>query len=180
VIDFTTEQYDAWKKGDRSLLPPFIEHSPAYDNQRKYHFGEIFVIATYSRLYGWKGFHQYRLGLDEPDNPKYVKSREFIARRFPKGMLAEYQRLNPSGIGEPDVMLYDDAGRFLFLEVKKDADKVKPEQFRALALIKSILDADVGIVYLRREGKSHTPKTYELDLESFSGSELKESPSKPS
>lgn len=74
-----------------------------------------------------------------------------------------------SGIGEPDIMLFDSEGRTLFLEVKKGADKISEAQLTCLAQIKSVLGADVGIVYLREENQKYRPKRYELDLHHHCG-----------
>lgn len=173
VFVYRDEQFTAWKRGERSLVPHFIERHPDYDNQPKYHFGEVFVIDTFNRLCGWKGFRFYALGLWELNNPKYAKSREVIARLFPKDKLAEFRLCSPSGKGEPDVMLYHDDGRTLFLEVKKGIDRVSQEQLAKLACIKSILGADVGIVYLREESQNYKPKSYELDLDKRIGRVLR-------
>jgi len=82
VFVYREEQYDAWKRGDRSLLPYFIERLPVYDNQPRYHFGEIFVIDTFNRLAGWKAFHQFTLSPVEPNNPTYAKSRQLCRGYF--------------------------------------------------------------------------------------------------
>jgi hypothetical protein len=142
--------------------------------QPSYHFGEIFVIDTFNRLYGWKGFRFYALGTWEPDNPKYANSREMIVRLFRPDKLAAFRAARReqdsiSGAGEPDVMLFDDTGKTLFLEVKKEKDEIYETQLTCLAQIKGILEADVGVIYLREENQNYTPKKYELDLVNHCG-----------
>ena len=63
-------------------------------------------------------------------------------------------------------------GPELFLEVKKEGDRVSAAQLECLAQIKSMLKAEIGIVYLVKHGHQHTPKTFELDFETFQGKAL--------
>lgn len=174
ILVFKQEQLDKWKAGDKSLIPDFIELHSDYKNQQAYHFGEIFVISTFHQLYGWKGFRFYALGTWEPNNQKYNRSRDMIANLFPAKKLSEFREARReqdkvSGTGEPDVMLYNDNGQTLFLEVKKGSDRIFDAQLTCLTQIKSILGADVGIVYLRETNQRYTPKKYELDLVNHCG-----------
>ena len=169
VLVYEQEQFDRWKSGHKALIPDFIERHGDYHNQQSYHFGEIFVISTFHRLYGWNGFRFYALGTWEPNNPKYDRSRDFISKLFPAEKIRAFREARReqdkiSGSGEPDVMLYNDAGQTLFLEVKKGADRISDAQLTCLAQIKSILESDVGIVYLREANQKYKPKKYELDL----------------
>ncbi|CAH8242497.1 hypothetical protein VAE122_50012 [Vibrio aestuarianus] len=61
-------------------------------------------------------------------------------------------------------MLYKDDGTVLFIEVKKESDKLSDTQIICLSQIKSILGCDVAVVYLAEETKTYQPKTHELDL----------------
>ena len=69
--------------------------------------------------------------------------------------------------GDPDLFLYMDNGPKLFLEVKKDTDRMSKAQLKCLAQIRGILEADIGIARLIECGRKRTPKTYELDLLTF-------------
>jgi hypothetical protein len=174
ILVYEQEQLNQWKSGDKSLIPHFIDLHSDYKNQQSYHFGEIFVISAFHRLQGWKGFRFYALGTWEPNNQKYDRSREMIAKLFPARKLAEFREARreqdrTSGKGEPDVMLYNDNGQSLFLEVKKGSDKIFDAQLTCLAQIKSILGAEIGIIYVREESQKYTPKKYELDLLNHSG-----------
>ena len=82
--------------------------------------------------------------------------------------LAKIRELR-SGIvgGEPDVFLYRESGEMLFLEVKKESDRVSEEQLKCLAQIREVLGADVGIVYLKEETRNYSPKTYNLNTEKY-------------
>ncbi|WP_338419961.1 VRR-NUC domain-containing protein [Vibrio furnissii] len=66
--------------------------------------------------------------------------------------------------GEPDLFLYKDDGSVLFVEVKKQSDRLSPSQLVCLAQIKSILNCDVGVAYLAEEKQVYQPKTYELNI----------------
>jgi len=174
VLVYEQVQLDRWKAGDKSLIPNFIEMHGDYFNQHSYHFGEIFVITTFNRLYGWKGFRFYALGTWEPNNHKYEKSREMITKLFPTEKLVKFrdarrEQDKVSGTGEPDVMLYNDQGGTLFLEVKKGSDRISDAQLTCLAQIRSILDTEVGIIYLKEARQKYNPKRYELDLAKHCG-----------
>ena len=178
VLVYEQKQLDKWKNGDKSLIPDFMEKHNEFYKQHNNHFGEIFVISKFHQRHGWKGFYPIALGTWEPDNRKYDSCRDRVRRLFPIEKLLEFREVrkeldfNRKGVGEPDVMLFDDNKNVLFLEVKKGRDTVKEEQFSCLAHIKSILKADVGIVYLREENQNYTPKRYELDLVNYCGEQI--------
>ena len=174
VFVYRKEQLEQWKSGNKFLIPHFIESHKDYQTQPNYHFGEIFVIDTYNRLHGWKGFRFYALGNWELENIKYKLSREKISQLIPEERLSEFREVRKeedemSGVGEPDVMLYNDNGQILFLEVKKENDKISNDQLKCLAQIKSILKAEIGIVYLREENQKYSPQKYALDLNNYCG-----------
>ncbi|MCK7497779.1 MAG: VRR-NUC domain-containing protein [Comamonadaceae bacterium] len=61
------------------------------------------------------------------------------------------------GAGEPDLFLFKESGLFMFVEVKKGADRVGPAQLECIAQIRAILRCPVEIVYATdREG--YVPK----------------------
>ncbi len=170
VIEFCEVDRTAWVKDKNKLLEG---HSPPPDvfNQPTYHFGEYFVLSYFKKA-GWSGYRFYALGEWEPNNPKVLKGRKKIEEIFTKQKLEEFRKQRAlsgyaGGKGEPDLFLYMESGPTLFLEVKKGSDKVSSAQLICLAQIKSILEADVGIVYLAKCGQQYKPKTYELDLETF-------------
>lgn len=146
VLEYEQHQLDQWKAGDKSLIPDFLDIYSDYQNQPSNHFGEIFVLDHYNKNYGWKGFRFYALGTWEPNNPKYDRSRKKIGELFSKEKMVRFwtsrvQEDKRSGKGEPDLMLYNDEGEVLFIEVKKESDKIFDEQLRCLAQIKAILNA---------------------------------------
>ena len=169
VISYPIEELKAWKKGDKFQIPKWTEVPDEVYSQPHYHFGEYFVLRHFSAL-GWRGFVNYAIGEWEPGNKKYLKGRKKIEEKIDPLKLSKIRRLR-KGIngGEPDVFLYKNANEILFLEVKKESDKISEGQLKCLAQIYGILEADIGVVYLREETKSYRPKTYELDLENYKG-----------
>ena len=174
ILFYEKDQSDKWSRGDKSLIPEFMEKHPEFYKQKTYHFGEIYVISQFHQKYGWKGFYPIALGRWEPDNRKYDSCRQMIHRLLPIEKLLKFRDLrkeldnNKKGSGEPDVMLYNDKKEVLFIEVKRGNDVMSDAQLTCLAHIKSILEAEVGVVYVCEAGKKYTPKKYELDLEDFS------------
>lgn len=173
VIEYPGDDLAAWKIGDKKKL--LEGHIPPGDvfNQPTYHFGEYFVLNYFMKA-RWFGYRFYALGEWEPNNPKVLEGRKKIEEIFAKQKLAEFRRQRAlsgcaGGKGEPDLFLYMESGPTLFLEIKKEGDNVAPAQLTCLAQIKSILEADVGIVYLAKYGEQYKAKTYELDLETFVG-----------
>lgn len=173
VIPYHQEELEAWKRGDKAAVLDGAIPPQAVINQPRYHFGEYYVLRHFKRA-GWSGCCNYAIGTWEPDNPRYLEGRTILQTLFAAPRLAafrEQQRLTGSltGRGEPDVFLYRAGGEALFLEVKKENDRIAPAQLACLAQIKAILQAEVGVVYLVPHGRAYTPKAYELDLESFVG-----------
>jgi hypothetical protein len=169
ILFYQTKRLEAWMNGDRSWLWEGLYLPSDVDNQPSYHFGEYYVLDHYCRE-GWSGTRWYALGEWEPNNPKYVAGREMIASVFNKESLARIRDVRRDiNKGEPDIFLYRSDGAARFIEVKKAADRIAPEQLTCMAHIKSILGAEVDIVYLAPEGKTYTPKIYELDLKAFTG-----------
>ena len=73
----------------------------------------------------------------------------------------------PEGNGEPDLFLYMENGPKLFLEVKKEHDRVSSAQLECLAQIRGVLKAEVGIIYVVKHGRQHKPRTFDLDLSAY-------------
>lgn len=173
VIEYHPDELSAWKSGKKDKWTGSeVLHSQLL-NQPTSHFGEYFVLSYFKKA-RWSGYAFYAIGDWEPTNSKLSDGRAKIAERFSSDQLSEFRRKRSqagfaSGKGEPDLFLYMESGPNLFLEVKKETDRVSTAQLNCLATIKSVLAADIGIVYLVKFGRSYTPKTYELDLHTLTG-----------
>jgi VRR-NUC domain len=175
VLDYPLHDLADWIAGRRSRwlsgpVPTQVSSQPAY------HFGEYFVLEHYRQL-GWRGHRFYALGSWEPHNSKLAEGRKALASCFSQSALTQFRAVREScgradGKGEPDLFLAREDGAALFLEVKKQHDRVSPEQLQCLAQIRAILKAGVGIVYLRLAGSPYRPKRYELDLSAMSGQQV--------
>ena len=169
VLDYTKEELDAWKQGDKSIIPTWSSIPDEVFNQPNYHFGEYFVLKYFSDQ-GWFGFVNYAIGEWEPENKKYSEGRQMIEEKVDPKKLAHFSETRRDFTsGEPDVFLFKNTGEMRFIEVKKGTDRVSGKQLQCLAQIKGILEADIAIVYLKEKTKPYSPKTYELDTENFSG-----------
>ncbi|TOG31685.1 VRR-NUC domain-containing protein [Vibrio parahaemolyticus] len=167
VIRYPKDLLDSWKQGDKSWIPEQLYVPNDVHNQQSYHFGEYFTLAHYSKL-GWQGTAFYALGDWEPNNPKYTLGRDLVAKHLDPKKLAVLKAIRGSKTsGEPDLFLYRENGSILFLEVKKESDRISVEQLLCLAQIKSIFGFEVGVVYLAETNQNYTPKTYELDVIEF-------------
>lgn len=168
VIEYHPADLEAWKRGEKEKwLKDRTVPSEVY-SQSEYHFGEYFVLTYFEKAL-WKGYCWYALGNYEPDNPKLLEGREKVRELIPADKLAAFQAARLSskyseGKGEPDLFLYMDGGPQLFLEVKKEGDRVHPAQLECLAQIQRLIHARVGIVYLAKHGHTHKPRSYDLDL----------------
>jgi hypothetical protein len=177
VLEYRAEDLAAWKRGDKSRLLEGEEVLPEIYTQPNYSFREYFVL-NYFKKARWKGFCFYALGDWEVDNPKYERGRKKIKELFSEKHLSEFKKARErhklaKGAGEPDLFLYMEGGPTLFLEVKKEKDRIRSVQLTTLAMIKSILGAEIGIVYLAKFGQQYAAKTYELDLDTFEGERCK-------
>lgn len=160
VLAYEQRELDAWRDGDKSLVPGWLSIPDIVLNQPAYHFGEYFVLRHYSQR-GWKGFVHYAIGEWEPGIQRYDKGRAKVEELFAGVRLDKIREVRRGlSSGEPDLFLYNDVGEALFIEVKKQSDRIKPEQLQCLAQIRTILQARVGIVYLREVRSRHTPKVY--------------------
>ncbi len=175
VLPYEASDLTDWSSGRRERW--LTGEAPAHvANQPNYHFGEYFVLAEYAKR-GWTGHRFYALGEWEPNNPKLSAGRADIDKFFSKDLLAKFRRARvecgrADGKGEPDVFLVADNGQTLFLEVKKQQDKVSGAQLECMAQIKGILGSEVGIVYLRETTQTYKAKCYELDLTTFIGKKV--------
>ncbi len=181
VLTYKQSELEAWVNGDRTILPEFVPWDEMFENQPRNHFGEIYTLSHYSRIYDWKGIYaKYAIGLWEMNNAKLFAGRSKIEAMFSPHQLRKFRvefvelidTMN-KGKGEPDLFLFKDNGETLFLEIKKQKDTVKQAQLDCLALIRSALKSEVGIVYLKEENQSYFPKTYHLDLVKYKGWEVK-------
>ncbi len=175
VLTYTREQLDSWRNGDKSLIPAFVEDRTMIVNQPKYHFGEIFVLRHYHESEGWLGFKSYALGMQYPNSINRAKGRAKVEEIIPADKLAQFRNLRDQGrdsrlgMGEPDLFLYNSSGAYMFVEVKKQTDRISSAQLRCMAQIIATLGCPVEIVYLCEGGRRHTPKSYSLDLKTFTG-----------
>lgn len=175
ILEYQTSDLVDWKAGRRArwlkgVVPAHVE------NQPNFHFGEYFVLAHYA-LRGWQGHRFYALGNWEPKNPKLKEGRAALVSAFEPSRLEEFRRVRElcgraDGKGEPDLFLsHPDRGP-LFLEVKKEHDRISLEQLECLAQIRGILQAGIGVVYLVESGVPYRPKRYELDVRPYAGNNV--------
>ncbi|MBI4731165.1 MAG: VRR-NUC domain-containing protein [Chloroflexi bacterium] len=172
VIYYPKEQLEAWKQGDKRLVPEFVneEERKQIRNQPKYHFGEIFALRHYQRE-GWLGCFSYALGDQYLRSQARKVGREKVKEIIPKGKLKKFLAISCEtrnmkfGTGEPDLFLYKPNGEYKFVEVKKQTDKIRSAQRTCIAQILASLDCKVDIVFLCEEGHQHNPKTYAFDLD---------------
>jgi hypothetical protein len=175
VLTYRSEQYDAWTRGDRSLIPRFHPTHDIVVNQPRYHFGEFLTLDHFHRTEGWLGFRFFALGvIADLKHPRYAPGGAMIRRMIPANRLESFlharstdPREYRSAKGEPDLFLYKLNGEVLFLEVKKGQDSPDKEryQLRCLAQIRSILGCRAEIVYVREERQQYAPRTYAVELE---------------
>jgi hypothetical protein len=169
VIEYHPDDLDAWKRGEKHkwldgrIVPPEVY------NQPRYHFGEYFVMNFFEKA-RWHGYCFY--SFSESRLEKLQEGQNKIAELFPSDRLTAFRDVRsrskyPEGKGEPDLFLYMDNGPKLFLEVKKESDRVSAAQLECLAQIRGILKAEIGIIYLVKHSHQHTSKAFELDLETF-------------
>ncbi len=177
VLTYRAEQYEAWTRGDKSLIPPFHPTHDIVLNQPRYHFGEFLTLDHFHRAEAWLGFRFFALGVTaDLNHPRYAPGGEMIHRMIPANRLESFRNARSTdpreyrnAKGEPDLFLYKPTGEVLFLEVKKGQDSPDNEryQLRCLTQIRSILGCRAEIVYVREERQRYSPRTYTIDLEAF-------------
>jgi hypothetical protein len=175
VLTYKQAELDIWKNGDKNLLPDFVEDRSFLETQPEYGFGEAFVLHYYFKEEGWKGFMSYALGNKNPKSIARQRGQMKIQELISKEKLAQFQALRGDewetnfGTGEPDLFLYRQPNELVFVEVKKQTDRMTAKQLKCLALIKGVLEISIEIIYLCEETHTHTPRIYVLDLENFEG-----------
>jgi hypothetical protein len=179
VLSYPKEQFDAWKRGDRSVIPAFHEVPDKVRNQQAkgmgHNFIEFFVLNYFHRTEGWKGHRYFVLGrLEDMKHAHYARGGEQIAKTISPNRLAAFRKarsLDPKerihAKGEPDLFLYKETGERMFLEVKRSTDKLDRDnyQLRCLAQIRSILDCRAEIVHVREENERYTPRAHTIEFE---------------
>ena len=172
VLTYSQNELDLWKSGDKSLVPDWVDLPDVIFNQPNYHFGEYYVLQYFGNA-GWRGFVDYGIGTWEPNNPRYFKGRKKIEDIFSYSKLSKIREIRKGlSSGEPDVFLYRKNGETLFIEVKKENDRISREQLVCLGQIKGILESEIGVVYLKEASKAYKAKQYEIDIENYSGIEI--------
>jgi hypothetical protein len=160
VLTYDANQLTAWKNGDKSLMPHFVEKRAIVANQPAYHFGEAFVLDYFHRAEGWLGFADYMLMPEvEPGIARHYRGRTMLERVAPaprlRALRDERRRSldGRRGYGEPDLFLYKPSGEMMFVEVKKQSDTVKDNQLVCLAQIREFLGCPAHVVYLQNSTK---------------------------
>ncbi|WP_322803969.1 VRR-NUC domain-containing protein [Vibrio alfacsensis] len=167
VFTYPSALLGTWKKGEKDWIPDSLFVPKDVYNQPNYHFGEYYALKKYLEL-GWQGTAFYALGDWELNNDKYNLGRAMVAKYIDPIRLAMFKSLR-QGLtsGEPDLFLYKDDGSVLFVEVKKQADRISKSQLICMEQIKSVLDCDVAVAYLAEERQVYEPKSYELNVVSI-------------
>lgn len=173
VFSYPQSLLDDWKSGCKDWIPESLFVPQDVHNQPNYHFGEYYALKQYLEI-GWHGTAFYALGDWEPNNDKYNQGRAIVAKYTDPIRLAMFKALR-KGLtsGEPDLMLYKEDGSVLFVEVKKQSDRISKSQLICMAQIKSILGCDVAVAYLAEDNQVYKPKSYVLDIIEFPHSWIK-------
>jgi hypothetical protein len=177
VLTYDKLALDAWRLGDKRLIPDWLGERSMIMNQPTYHFGEVFVLDHLFTTDGWMGYRFFAIGEQWPHSELRRPGRNKISEIIPESRLKRFRslrtgNLTKTGAGEPDLFLFKPDGQYKFAEVKKQGDKIRPVQLQCMAHIAAILECPVEIYYLRERKKNYIPKTYVLDLDKFEG-ELK-------
>jgi hypothetical protein len=172
VLVYRQDELDAWKAGDRSMVPDFYPAGLLSRNQLAYGFAEMLTLRHYHDEAGWLGFLQYDLAASYPCQRRRLLGRRKVREIIPQDLLQQLRALqhHPRGSpGQPDLFLYRDVGDFMFVEVKKGTDTLREPQYRSIAQIMAVLGCPVDIVYAREERQRRRPKRYAFDLEAYGG-----------
>ncbi|WP_217527412.1 MULTISPECIES: VRR-NUC domain-containing protein [Vibrio] len=164
IFRYPKSLLEAWTNGEKSWIPESLYVPKDVYTQPNYRFGEYYALKKYLEL-GWQGTAFYALGDWELTNSKYDIGRTLIAEYIDPIRLKVFKALR-QGLksGEPDLFLYKEDGSVLFVEVKKQSDRVSQAQLVCMEQIKSVLGCDVAVAYLAEENQSYTPKSYELNV----------------
>ena len=178
VLVYDKRQLDAWKSGDKALIPQFVKIPAIVGNQPGYHFGEMYALRWYHEREGWLGFSSYALGSQYAGSERRAEGRAKAEEVIPRSRLMKLRRLRSGehlGTGEPDLFLYKTDGSFKFVEVKKQRDRLSAAQLSCIAQILAVLKCPVDIAYLRERSQDYTAKRYVFDLKTMKGSRLPDS-----
>jgi hypothetical protein len=110
-----------------------------------------------------------------PNSVNRASGRAKVEEVIPVTKLTQFRKLRGQGrdarfgTGEPDLFLYNASGAYMFVEVKKQTDRISSTQLRCMAQIIATFDCPVEIVYLCEVGRQHAPRSYNLDLKTFMG-----------
>jgi hypothetical protein len=172
VLLYRQDELDAWKAGDRSMVPDFYPAGLLSRNQLAYGFAEMLTLRHYHDEAGWLGFLHYDLAASYPCQRRRLLGRRRVREIIPQDRLQQLRAVmhQPRGSpGQPDLFLYRDVGDFMFVEVKKGSDRLREPQYRSIAQIMAVLGCPVDIVYAREERQRRRPKRYAFDLEAYGG-----------
>ena len=111
-------------------------------------------LAALQRDGGWKGCSSYALGPELPGSQRRRARRAKVEDNSPTGAqpsqgASRHGRGEAVRRGHARPILYDDTGRYKFVEVKKGTDRLRPLQLRCLAQIARTLRCEIEVVYLR-------------------------------
>lgn len=167
VFTYPQRQLDDWIKGEREWLPLSLSTPTVVEQQPNEYFGAYFGLSQYMKQ-GWLGTAFYALGNWEPDNPLYTEGRILLAQYINPNKLSLFKGLR-TGLtsGEPDLFLYKPDGSILFVVVKKENEYLSDAELICLSNIKSVLECDVEVAYLAKEGSRYTPKSYDIKVVQF-------------
>lgn len=176
VLEYRPEDLRSWRSGRR---PPWLDGEvPAHVRSHpSCHFGEYYTLARY-RGNGWRGHRLCVLAGAAAEGAEREEAYADMLDCFGADRLdalAEERRAcgMRDAIGGAALFLLRPTGEHLFLEVKKGRERVGDAHLHGLALIRRILSAEVGIVYLKQHGTWYEPRQYELDLSQGRGKQLR-------
>ena len=112
VLSFRAKQLEAWKKGNKSIAPPYFAVPPIVRNQPAYHFAETLALRHYYDTEGWQGFSSYALGAQYPNSERRAAGRRKVEEIIPPKPLALLRAVRSAssktyrGAGEPDLFLF--------------------------------------------------------------------------
>lgn len=168
IVEYRRAQLDSWILGDKSLVPHFVDPPTILTSQPSYHFAEMFVLRWLHEHDGWLGFSSYAIGPQFPKSARRLVGRRKVEEVVPAERLRALRSIRSSpallrsGAGEPDLFLYRPDGSFMFVEVKKQGDRMSDAQLLCLAQLRAVLKCPVGIVYALESGRVHLPRRFAL------------------
>ena len=88
VLSFRAKQLSAWKKGDKSIAPPYFVMPDIVRNQPAFHFAETLTLRDYYDREGWHGFSSYALGSQYSNSERRAAGRRKVEEIIPPKPLA--------------------------------------------------------------------------------------------